>query len=66
MIQKKVNDKYWKGLLEEEPSYTLDGDDQWCNHFGKEKTKQNCQSLMLLNVFLAYGIIQQFQAYVYT
>jgi len=33
MIQKKVNDK---GLEEWEPSYTADGNDQQCSHFGKQ------------------------------
>lgn len=35
MIQ-KINDKYWKGLEEWEPSYTADGNDQRCSHFGKQ------------------------------
>ena len=41
IIKKSVNNKCWRGYPGEgvekrEPSYTVDGNVSWCNHYGKQ------------------------------
>ena len=36
IIKKSTNNKCWRGVEKREPSYTVGGDVNWCNHYGKQ------------------------------
>ena len=35
ILKKSINNKYWGGYGEKEPSYILGGNVNWCSHYGE-------------------------------
>ena len=50
IIKKSINSECWRGSGQEEPSDTIDGNVNWCNHYGE----QYGGSLKTLKVELPY------------
>ena len=36
IMKKNTNNKFGEGMEKKEPSYTVDGNVNWCNHCGKQ------------------------------
>ena len=73
IVKKSINNKCWRGVEKREPSYTVAGNVNWCNHYGKQyggsskklKKKELLYdpTILLLGIYLEKTIIQMIHAF---
>ena len=57
IMNKSTNNKCWGGCGEREPSYTIGGNVNWCNHYGKQYFLRKIENYHMILQSLTWAFI---------